>query len=184
MSTVGATKSLSIDFDSVLADTMIAWTMEYNKLKHTNITKNEITYWDIGMILPLSAEEISKIFNYVWQHCWQEIPPSEPGQSEIIKRIHRRGYRISILTKRERSTAAYVAKWLDYHDIYSDDLIFLYDNTPKSEYPFDILIDDVPSNLIDITSPKIGILFNQPWNKDFNWPLRVNTLSEAEQVIL
>jgi len=61
------------------------------------------------MILPLSAEEISKIFNYVWQHCWQEIPPSEPGQSEIIKRIHRRGYRISILTKRERSTAAYVA---------------------------------------------------------------------------
>jgi 5'(3')-deoxyribonucleotidase len=49
MSTVGATKSVSIDFDSVLADTMIAWTMEYNRLKHTNITKNEITYWDIGM---------------------------------------------------------------------------------------------------------------------------------------
>ena len=66
--------------------TMIAWTMEYNKLKHTNITKNEITYWDSGMILPVSAEEISKIFNYVWQHCWQEIPPSEPGQSEIIKK--------------------------------------------------------------------------------------------------
>ena len=86
MSTVGATKSLSIDFDSVLADTMIAWTMEYNKLKHSNITKNEITYWDSGMILPVSAEEISKIFNYVWQHCWQEIPPSEPGQSEIIKK--------------------------------------------------------------------------------------------------
>jgi len=41
MSTVGATKSVSIDFDSVLADTMIAWTMEYNRLKHTNITKNE-----------------------------------------------------------------------------------------------------------------------------------------------
>ena len=159
--------------------TMIAWTMEYNKLKHTNITKNEITYWDIGMILPLSAEEISKIFNYVWQHCCQEIPPVEPGQSEIIKKIHRRGYRISILTKRERSTAAYVAKWLDHHDIYSDDLIFLYDNTPKS----DILIDDA-SNLVDITSPKIGILFNQPWNKDFNWPLRVNTLNEALQVML
>lgn len=35
MSTVGATKSFSIDFDSVLADTMIAWTREYNKLKHT-----------------------------------------------------------------------------------------------------------------------------------------------------
>lgn len=184
MSAFGATKTLSIDFDSVLADTMIAWTKEYNKLKNTNITKSEITYWNIGMILPLSADEISTMFNYVWQHCWRNIPPSEPGQSEIIKRIRRRGYRISILTKRERSTIAYVARWLDYHDIYSDDLIFIYDNRPKAEYPFDILIDDAPSNLVDITPPKVGILFNQPWNKDFNWPLRVNTLREVEQILL
>ena len=184
MSAFGATKTLSIDFDSVLADTMIAWTKEYNKLKNTNITKSEITYWNIGMILPLSADEISTMFNYVWQYCWQDIPPSEPGLSEIIKRIHRRGYRISVLTKRERPTIAYVAKWLDYHDIYSDDLIFIYDNRPKAEYPFDILIDDAPSNLVDITPPKVGILFNQPWNKDFNWPLRVNTLREVEQILL
>jgi 5'(3')-deoxyribonucleotidase len=184
MSALGATKTLSIDFDSVLADTMIAWTKEYNKLKNTNITKSEITYWNIGMILPLSADEISTMFNYVWQYCWQDIPPSEPGLSEIIKRIHRRGYRISVLTKRERPTVAYVAKWLDHHDIYSDDLIFIYDNTPKAEYHFDILIDDAPINLVDITPPKVGILFNQPWNKDFNWPLRVNTLREVEQILL
>ncbi|MDP9286659.1 MAG: hypothetical protein M3P08_00460 [Thermoproteota archaeon] len=184
MSAFGATKTLSIDFDSVLADTMIVWTKEYNKLKNTNITKSEITYWNIGMILPLSADEISTMFNYVWQHCWRNIPPSEPGQSEIIKRIRRRGYRISILTKRERPTIAYVAKWLDYHDIYSDDLIFIYDNRPKAEYPFDILIDDAPSNLVEITPPKVGILFNQPWNKDFNWPLRVNSLREVEQIML
>jgi uncharacterized protein len=184
MSAVRATKTLSIDFDSVLADTMITWTKEYNKLKHTNITKSEITYWNIGMILPLSAHEISAMFNYVWQYCWRHIPPSEPGQSEIIKRIRHKGYRISILTKRERPTVAYVAKWLDYHDIYSDDLIFIYDNTPKAEYPFDILIDDAPSNLVDITPPKVGILFTQPWNKDFDWPLRVNSLREVEQIML
>lgn len=184
MSAFGGTKTLSIDFDSVLADTMIAWTKEYNKLKNTNITKSEITYWNIGMILPLSADEISKMFNYVWQYCWQDIPPSEPGLSEIIKRIHRRGYRISVLTRRERPTVAYVAKWLDHHDIYSDDLIFIYDNTPKAEYHFDILIDDAPINLVDITPPKVGILFNQPWNKDFNWPLRVNTLREVEDILL
>jgi len=184
MSPVRATKTLSIDFDSVLADTMIVWTKEYNKLKHTNITKSKITYWNIGMILPLSADEISALFNYVWQHCWRDIPPSEPGQSEIIKKIRRRGYRISILTKRERPTVAYVAKWLDYHEIYSDDLIFIYDNTPKAEYAFDILIDDAPSNLVNLSPPRVGILFNQPWNRDFNWPLRVNTLNEVEQIML
>jgi uncharacterized protein len=184
MSAVGASKTLSIDFDSVLADTMIAWTKEYNKLKHTKITKSEITYWNIGMILPLSANEISTMFNYVWQYCWRDIPPSEPGQGETIKRIRRRGYRISILTKRERPTVAYVGKWLDYHDIYSDDLIFVFDDTAKAKYAFDILIDDSPSNLVDITPPKVGILFNQPWNKEFDWPLRVNTLREVEETML
>ena len=167
MSTVGATKTLSIDLDSVLADTMIAWTMEYNKLKHTNITKSEITYWDIGMILPLSAEEISKIFNYVWQHCWRDIPPSEPGQSEIIKRIHRRGYRISILTKRERPTATCTLR-NDLIIMIFILTIFLYDNTPKAEYPFDILIDDADSIANKNIFNKLdGAFLRHNWNPEF-----------------
>jgi 5'(3')-deoxyribonucleotidase len=183
MSYLGGTRTFAIDFDSVLADSMIIWTDEYNKLKHTNITKNEIVVWDIGKIVPLTSAEISEIFNDVWHYRWQNVPPSEPMLSETIKRIHRRGYRISIITKRERSTVIYVAKWLDYHGIYCDDLIFIYDNTPKAQYPFDILIDDAPNNLIDVVSPKIGILFNQPWNRVFNWPIRVNTLNEAEKML-
>jgi 5'(3')-deoxyribonucleotidase len=58
-----------------------------------------------------------------------------------------------------------------------------YDAVPKANYPFDILIDDAPKNLIDIISPKSAILFNQPWNKNFSWPVRVNSLSEAEKLL-
>ena len=181
---VKASKTFAIDFDSVLADTMIVWAKEYNKLNHTNITKNQITLWDIGKTLPMLPAEISGMFKNVWKYHWKRVPPTEPMLDEIIKRIHRRGYRISIITRRERSTVAYVAKWLDYHDIYCDDLIFIYDNTPKAEYPFDILVDDAPINIIDIVSPKVGILFNQPWNMDFNWPIRVNSLKEAEEKII
>ncbi|MDF2767712.1 MAG: hypothetical protein K0S91_547 [Nitrososphaeraceae archaeon] len=83
----------------------------------------------------------------------------------------------------KRPTVAYVAKWLDFHDVYSDDLLFIYDSTPKAEYPFDILIDDAPKNLIDVTPPKSAILFNQPWNRDFDWPVRVNSLSDAEKML-
>lgn len=183
MTSDGTMKTISIDFDSVLADTMVVWTNQYNKLKNTKISKDDIRYWDIGMILPLSANEISSMFNYVWRYCWRDIPPSEPGLGEIMKRIHHKGYRISILTKRERPTVAYVAKWLDYHEIYSDDLIFVFDDTSKEEYHFDILVDDAPSNLVNIAPPKIGILFNQPWNKEFNWPLRINSLKEVEQMM-
>jgi hypothetical protein len=54
---------------------------------------------------------------------------------------------------------------------------------PKSEYPFDWLVDDSPNNLISTTTPKIGILFDQPWNKDFEWPLRIKSLDEVDQII-
>jgi uncharacterized protein len=76
-----------------------------------------------------------------------------------------------------------VSKWLDFYHIYTDELLFIYDAVPKANYPFDILIDDAPKNLIDVISPKSAILFNQPWNKNFNWPVRVNSLSEAEKLL-
>jgi 5'(3')-deoxyribonucleotidase len=103
--------------------------------------------------------------------------------SHSVFGLHERGYRISILTKRYRSSVAYVAEWLGIHDIYCDDLIFIFDGTSKAKYPFNILIDDAPINLIDISSPKSAILFNQPWNKDFDWPVRVDSLKEAEQKV-
>lgn len=183
MSGVGASKTVAIDVDSVLADVMLVWTNEYNKRKNSKISKDEITVWDIPQILPVSVCEIKRIFSYVWKYRWREIPPTEPKIGTIARRIHDKGYRISILTKRERSTVAYVAKWLDLYNIYSDDLVFIYDATPKAEYPFDILIDDAPNNLADVVSPKSGILFNQPWNKNFGWSVRVNSLSEAEKIL-
>ena len=51
-----------------------------------------------------------------------------------------------------------VAKWLDLYEVYSDDLLFIYDDRPKAEYPFDILVDDAPVNLVSIKQPKLGII--------------------------
>jgi 5'(3')-deoxyribonucleotidase len=183
MSCIGASKTVAIDVDSVLADVMVMWANEYNKRKNAKVTKKEIKMWDIPKILPISSDEVYRIFRYVWKYQWKDIPPTEPHIGKITTRIHRKGYRISILTKRERSTVAYVAKWLDFYNVYSDDLLFVYDATPKAEYPFDILIDDAPINLVDIVAPKSAILFNQPWNHNFDWSRRVNSLSEAEQIL-
>jgi uncharacterized protein len=179
----GPTKTFALDFDSVLADTMVIWVKEYNDRYRTDISKNDISAWDISKVLPISIEEISNLFNYVWEYRWEEIPPCDPNQQNTIRKIHESGYRISIITKRERSTVSYVANWLDHYDIFSDDLIFVYDTMPKSEYPFDWLVDDSPNNLIATAAPKIGILFDQPWNKDFRWPLRIKSLDEVDQII-
>jgi 5'(3')-deoxyribonucleotidase len=184
LNVLGAAKTFALDFDSVLADTMVIWVKEYNERYHADLTKNDIYAWDISKILPISIEEISNLFNYVWEYRWEEIPPCEPSQNGIIESIHKGGFRISILTKRERPTVSYVARWLDHHGIFSDDLIFIYDSISKSEYPFDFLLDDSPTNLIDITAPKVGLLFDQPWNKDFQWPLRIKSLREAASMVV
>jgi 5'(3')-deoxyribonucleotidase len=178
-----AVRTVAIDVDSVLADVMLVWSDEYSKKKSKSVSKKDITAWDIPTILPITPDEVYEYFSYVWKFRWKEIPPTEPNIGEVTKRIHRKGYRISILTKRERPTAAYVAKWLDFHEVYADELLFIYDGVPKANYPFDVLIDDAPRNLVDVVSPKSAILFNQPWNSKFEWPVRVNSLSEAEKLL-
>lgn len=178
-----AVRTVAIDVDSVLADVMLVWSDEYSKKKNKSVTKKDITAWDIPTILPISPDEVYKYFSHVWKFRWREIPPTEPNIGEVTKRIHRKGYRISILTKRERPTAAYVARWLDMHKVYADELLFVYDAVPKANYPFDVLIDDAPKNLVDVVPPKSAILFNQPWNANFKWPVRVDSLSEAEKLL-
>jgi hypothetical protein len=156
-------KTVAIDVDSVLADVMLIWADEYSKRNKTKVTKNQIVNWDIPTVLPITPDQVYRYFSYVWKYRWREIPPTEPKIGDVTKRIHRKGYRISIITKRERPTVPYVAKWLDLHRIYADELLFIYDAVPKASYPFDVLIDDAPKNLVDIVAPKSAILFNQPW---------------------
>ncbi len=179
-----AVKTVAIDVDSVLADVMVIWTDEYNKRRNVSINKHDIIKWDIPTVLPITPDEVYNYFSHVWSSRWREIPPTEPNIGAVTDRIHRKGYRISIITKRERPTVPYVAKWLDMHKVFADDLLFIYDGVPKADYPFDVLIDDAPKNLVDIVKPKSAILFNQPWNRDFDWPVRVGTLSEAERELL
>lgn len=178
-----AVRTVAIDVDSVLADVMLIWSDEYSKNNKKPVSKKDITAWDIPTILPITPDEVYEYFSHVWKFRWKEIPPTEQDIGEVTERIHRKGYRISILTKRERPTAAYVARWLDLHKVYADELLFIYDAVPKANYPFDVLIDDAPKNLVDVMPPKSAILFNQPWNKKFEWPVRVNSLSEAEKLL-
>jgi 5'(3')-deoxyribonucleotidase len=178
-----AVRTVAIDVDSVLADVMLVWADEYSSRNGKRITKQDIVRWDIPTVLPITPDQVYQYFSHVWKNRWQEIPPTEPRIGDVTNRIHRKGYRISIITKRERPTVPYVAMWLDMHKIYADELLFIYDAVPKGSYPFDVLIDDAPKNLVDVMAPKSAILFNQPWNRDFDWPVRVNTLSEAEKLL-
>lgn len=183
MHDMGSRRTLAIDLDSVLADTMVIWAEEYNKRNNCSITKENIISWDISKVLNISITEVSDIFTYIWDKRWADIPSTEPSIGNIVSNLHNKGFRISILTKRYRSSVSNVIKWLDLHKIHCDDLLFVYDDVPKTVYPFDILVDDAPINFSDLVHPRIGVLFNQPWNKNFSWPVRIDTLSQIISII-
>ena len=118
-------KTIALDLDSVLADVMYTWLEEYNLIYNTSIIKQDIVEWHLHNILPLSEKCIHDLFTYVWTHRWKDIPPTSTDISIVTNLLQKAGYRISIITKRERPTMSFVSHWLDLHNIYFND-IFLF----------------------------------------------------------
>jgi len=67
-------KTVAIDLDSVLADVVVTWVDEYNKIKDSNIVKEDIVAWDIHTLLPITETESNSLFSDVWIYRWKDIP--------------------------------------------------------------------------------------------------------------
>ncbi len=173
-----ADKTIALDLDSVLADVMQIWLEEYNAIFHTDFKKNDISDWHIYNVLPISKEEISNLFINVWKNRWQDIPPTSNDIADVINQLINRGFRISIITKRERVTMPFVSYWLDLYKISFSDIVFIFDDASKTHFPFFLLVDDSPTNAKEILSPKKIILFDQPWNRSLASYTRIYKLSQ------
>jgi uncharacterized protein len=171
-------KTIALDLDSVLADVMQIWLQEYNAVFHTYFKKEDISDWHIYNILPISKEEISNLFITVWKNRWQDIPPTSNDISEVTGQLLDQGFRISIITKRERVTMPFVSYWLDLYKISFSDIVFIFDDASKNHYPFFLLVDDSPINAKEILSPKKIVIFDQPWNRLLVSYTRISKLNQ------
>ncbi len=176
-------KTIALDLDSVLADVMHIWLEEYNIIYNTCIKKQDIIEWHIHNILPRSDRCIHDLFTHVWKNRWQDIPPTSTDVSIVTNLLQKAGFRISVITKRDRATMSFVALWLDLYNIYFNDIVFIFDNTSKASYPFFLLVDDSPINAVEILYPRRIVIFDQPWNKTLiNYP-RIRKLNELFNLI-
>jgi 5'(3')-deoxyribonucleotidase len=173
-----ADKTIALDLDSVLADVMQIWLEEYNNIFHTAFKKDDISDWHIYNVLPISKEEISNLFVTVWKNRWQDIPPTSNDIAEVTSQLIDQGFRISIITKRERITMPFVSYWLDLYKISFSDIVFIFDDASKNRFPFFLLVDDSPMNAREILSPKKIIIFDQPWNRSLVSYIRIDKLSQ------
>ena len=175
--------TIALDLDSVLADVMQIWLEEYNTIFNTKIKKRDISDWHIHNILSISKQQITDLFIMVWQKRWQDIPPTSNDLSDVIIQLQDKGFRISIITKRERVTMPFVAHWLDLNNIPFNDIVFIFDDVSKSHFPFFLLVDDSPINAMEVVTPKQIIIFDQPWNKSLASYTRISKLNELIDLV-
>ena len=176
-------RTIALDLDSVLADVMLIWLEEYNLKFNTAIKKQDLSQWHLHNILPLPEKYIQDLFTHVWKNRWKDIPPTNNDLSIVTNLLQKAGFRISIITKRDRATMSFVAQWLDLHSICFNDLIFIFDNASKTCYPFFLLVDDSPINAVEVLYPRRIVVFDQPWNKILvNYP-RIRKLNELFYLI-
>lgn len=174
---------VGIDFDGTLVKSQETLLSLWNERHGTNISINQITGWDMESVLGISNSELLKLFEEVWRNYW-DLPATEPDIAKVVNKIRDHGNRrISIISKRTRAGAIPMIQWLNYQHIPYDDIIMAFDSRSKAEFPFDVLIDDATQYIQDIQYPRVGILFSQPWNKSFQYHLRINNLSESIPIL-
>lgn len=92
------------------------------------------------------------------------------GAVEAMQRLASEGHHLIVATARHEDSTDATAAWLDQHDIPFDEIRHL-ENGQKQRLDVDVLVDDYPENVTSFADAGgVGILFEQPWNSDFDPP--------------
>lgn len=178
---------IGLDLDGVVMDTMIPFCKTINDIYGTNFTKKNVTHWGFFTDQLASKGYTNDIehdlFEQVWGEEIYELPPTEPNIGKVVSNIKDAGFRITVITKRTKKGGIPVLQWLDKHRVPFDDVIMIYDMRPKNDFPINYLVDDAIHNIENLSYPKRGILFNQPWNSQMKFPITINNLSELVNIL-
>jgi len=161
------TMKLALDFDGVLSDTIQSWVNKYNQVHYADLDKDLITHRDIDMWgfykkFDMTLDECFDYFNMAWSD-WQNLKPQEnhlPQKTKMLNNI----LEVDVVTAVVPEYLENIRKWLDWNQIVYGELIHSND---KEKLDYDIYVDDADRNIQKVyDAGKIGLLYNQAWNRD------------------
>ena len=157
---------LAIDLDGVLAASIDAVIEKLNVAYRKDYTKKDITDWHkTKELFRVTEKELLYRLDQSWED-YLSVEPEEALLSLTTAKLNA-DYGVSIMTRRTRPSYQYVCKWLDFHQIRFNDLIFV-GRGSKVQYlsHFSYYIDDRSKNLYEAMKVEGCRLFlkNQPWN--------------------
>ena len=167
---------IGIDIDGVLVD-IARFTIDYGtKFRYdndicTSVIDNE---YDEGKALGLTPEQTEQFWNQ-YLGFYATKYPARNFASEVIQKL-KQSHEIYIITARNEEglppetygqMQGMVKEWLIDNKIEYDKLIF----TTGSKLPYcleneiDVMIEDSPNNILDISSKVPVLCFDNPYNK-------------------
>lgn len=154
---------IAVDIDGVLADQVSLILSDFNRKYGYSYSKEDIIKWDSCIGYSRIDLEIEKsLLNPEYVLSMPIVEYAYDAMSELSK-----NYTIIIATSRPRATEKETLKWLSINFNFNE-----FENTRDKGKKFlnaDILIDDNLTNLQEFaTNSGIGILLEQPWNKDYS----------------
>ena len=170
---------IGIDIDGVLTDlerTTIDFGTKMCIEENWPITMDLSKYWEVEAF-GWTSEQADKFWNkYLVEYVTQS--PARRFAKEIISKLREEGNNIYIITARDESgmPPEYYGKmqqltreWLERYEIEYDKLIFAKDSEKLEkclENNVDIMIEDSPRNIRNISSKVKVIKFDCQYNKD------------------
>lgn len=171
--------NIGIDIDGVLTDLERATIDFGTKMcieQNWPITMDLSKYWEVEAF-GWTSEQADKFWNkYLVEYVTQS--PARRFAKEIISKLREEGNNIYIITARDESgmPPEYYGKmqqltreWLERYEIEYDKLIFAKDSEKMErclENNVDIMIEDSPRNIRNISSKVKVIKFDCQYNKD------------------
>jgi len=93
------------------------------------------------------------------------LKPMEPHLKQKTKMLNNLAP-VDIVTAVQPEHLEDIEKWLKYHNITYNNLVH---SNAKHELDYDIYIDDAEKNIQAVfDAGKIGLILNQPWNRDMS----------------
>ena len=180
-------KTLAIDFDDVLCDTVRAF-LDFNKSRYG---VDAVYDKNCAEVLHISdAEELKR-----WEEFFALPEFCDPKPTEHLAedlRVLKGEYRLIILTAREKEWKDQVSRWVGKYlpDIF-EEIIFIADleNTLKGGLckHLDIyaLVDDDPGQITSCIECGVKVfVFDKPWNREVSRDaIRIKSISEISALL-
>ena len=155
-------KSLILDVDNVLADSIRTWCTLAKRRLGIDVNFDSITNHKLVGCVSASPEEIFRLQDYVWEN-WRRLKPLEEDIQRTMEKIRQISVEIVIATSGPKRHIPHVKDWLALRRI---DYDRFYPVTHKFSINADALVDDSLEEIILFASRgRSAFLYDQPWNR-------------------